>query len=138
MPFAAYLITTYKVIFCLLDVSSNFFVLHDNSITRRHLYKVMLEHCDDNSQKQFLPHRIAKVWNSLPAAATDFTNLTSCRTLTYAYSRVFRTSFFFSRAHVRDKGTVCPLNWLTISYCSYISVYSIQFNKHVCMYVCIN
>jgi len=39
----------------------------------------MLEHSDSNSQKQFLLHRITKVWNSLSAAATDFTNLTSFR-----------------------------------------------------------
>ena len=41
----------------------------------------MLGHCDNNSQKQFLPHRIANVWNSLglPAADTDFTNLISFR-----------------------------------------------------------
>ena len=30
-------------------------------------------------QKQFLSQRIAKVWNSLPAATTDFTNLVSFR-----------------------------------------------------------
>ena len=30
------LITTYKVIFGLLDVSSNFFVVRDNSVTRGH------------------------------------------------------------------------------------------------------
>jgi len=71
------LITTYKVIFGLLDVSSNFFVVRDNSITRGHPYKVMLEHCDNNSQKQFLSQRIAKIWISLPAAAIDFTNLVS-------------------------------------------------------------
>ena len=47
------LITTYKVIFGLLDVSSNFFVFRDNSVTRGHPYKVMLGHCDNNSQKQF-------------------------------------------------------------------------------------
>jgi len=69
------LITTYKVIFGLLEVSSNFFVFRDNSVTS----KVMLGHCDNNSQKQFLPHRIAKVWNSLPAADTEFTNLISFR-----------------------------------------------------------
>jgi len=62
------LITTCKVIFGLLDVSSNFFVFRDNSVTRGHPYKVMLGHCDNNSQKQFLPRRIANVWNSLPAA----------------------------------------------------------------------
>jgi len=73
------LITTYKVIFGLLDVSSNFFAFRDNSVTRGHPYKVMLGHCDNNSQKQFLPHRIANVWNSLPATDTDFTNLTSFR-----------------------------------------------------------
>jgi len=39
----------------------------------------MLGHCDNNSQKQFLPHRIANVWNSLPAADTDFINLISFR-----------------------------------------------------------
>ena len=32
-----------------------------NSVTRGHPYKVMLGHCDNNSQKQFLPHRIANV-----------------------------------------------------------------------------
>jgi len=77
------LITTYKVIFGLLDVSSNFFVLRDNSVTRSpkdfNPYKVMLGRCDNNSQKQFLPHRIANVWNSLPAADIDFTNLISLR-----------------------------------------------------------
>jgi len=72
-------ITTYKVIFGLLDVNSNFFVFRDNSVTRGHPYKVMLGHCDNSSQKQFLPHRIANVWNSLPAADTDFTNLISFR-----------------------------------------------------------
>ena len=50
------LFTTYKVIFGLLDVRSNFFVVCDNSITRGHPYKLMLEHCDNNSQKQFLSH----------------------------------------------------------------------------------
>jgi len=54
-----------------------FFVVRDNSITRGHPYKVMLEHCDNNSQKQFLSQRIAKIWISLPAAAIDFTNLVS-------------------------------------------------------------
>jgi len=43
----------------------------------QHPYKLMLEHCDNNSQKQVLSQRIAKIWNSLPAAAIDFTNLVS-------------------------------------------------------------
>jgi len=73
------LITTYKVIFGLLDVSSDFFVVRDNSITRGHPYKLMLGHCDNNSQKQFLSQRIAKTWNSLPTAAIDFTNLVSLK-----------------------------------------------------------
>ena len=38
-------------------------------------------------------------------------------------------------AHVRDQGPVCPLSWLTVLHCSYISVYSIYFSK-TCMYVC--
>ena len=42
----------------------------------------------------------------------------------------------FSRAYVRDQGPVCLLNWLTVLYCSNIFVYSIQFSKHECMYVC--
>jgi len=41
--------------------------------------RVMLGHCDNNSQKQFLPHRIANIWNYLPAADTDFTKLISFR-----------------------------------------------------------
>jgi len=36
------LITTYKVIFGLLDVSSNFFVVRDNSVTRGHPYKLTI------------------------------------------------------------------------------------------------
>ena len=60
-----------------VDVSSNFFVVRNNSVTRGHRYRLMLEHCDNNSQKQFLSRRIAKVWNGLPTAAVDFTNLVS-------------------------------------------------------------
>jgi len=71
------LITACKVIFGLLDVSSNFFVVRGSSVTRGHPHKLMLEHCDNNSQKQFLLQRIAKIWNSLSAAAIDFTNLVS-------------------------------------------------------------
>jgi len=40
----------------------------------------MMEHCEKNSHRQFLSQRIAKVWNSLPAAEIDFTNLVSFST----------------------------------------------------------
>jgi len=55
------LIMTYKVIFGLLDVSSNFYVVRDNSITKGHPYKIMIKHRDNNSHRQFLSQRIAKV-----------------------------------------------------------------------------
>ena len=69
-----------KVIFGLVDVSTNFCVNCDNTVTRWDSCKIMIEHCDNSAQKQFLSHRIAKVWNSLPAGVIDFTNLVSFRT----------------------------------------------------------
>ena len=42
--------------------------------------KKLIEYCDNNAQKQFLSHRMAKVWNSLPAGVIDFTNSVSFRT----------------------------------------------------------
>ena len=72
----------------------------------------MLGHCDNNSQEQFVPHRIANVWNSLPAADTDFTDLisfrasmqnTNLRTFARFQSRYCEsTILFIIRAHVRD------------------------------------
>jgi len=44
------------------------------------LIKKMIEHRDNNAEKQFLSRRIAKVWNSLPAGVSDFTNLVCFRT----------------------------------------------------------
>jgi len=72
---------TYKVIFCLVDVSTNFFVVRDNTVTRRHSYKIMIEHWDNNAQKQFLPlhaiamerycHRMASVCLSVRPSVCD-------------------------------------------------------------------
>jgi len=125
------LITTYKVTFGLLDVSSNFFVFRDNSVTRGHPYKVMLGRCDNSSQRQFLLHRIANVCNSLPAADIDFTNLISfrasiqninLRTFTRFQSRfslILRIyDPFLLLGHTLDtmQGPVCLLNWRTDFY----------------------
>ena len=75
------------------DVNSNFFVVRYNSVTRGHPYKIMMEHCEKNSHRQFLSQRIAKVSNSLPAAEIDFTNLvsfsTSLQDINFTYIHAF-------------------------------------------------
>ena len=97
----------------------------------------------NNSQKQFLPHRIANVWNSLPAADTDFTNLISFRAsmqnITYTHSRDFSLvaanlrSFFVIRAHVRDHARSCLS--FELAHCFYLfyivlNFCFVQFNKN--------
>ena len=62
------LVSTYKIIFGLSDVSSNFFVVSENCSTRGHQFKLLLEHCETNTRKQFFAQRVVTVWNSLPAA----------------------------------------------------------------------
>ena len=69
------LVTTYKIIFGLLDVGCDLFVIRENSSTRGHPFKVMLEHCDINIRKSFFSQRVAPVWNSLSEALTDFSSL---------------------------------------------------------------
>ena len=71
------LVSTYKFIFGLSDVSSNFFAVRENCSTRGHQFKLMLEHCDTNTRKHFFAQRVVTVWNSLPAATTNFTTLTA-------------------------------------------------------------
>jgi len=131
------LITTYKVIFGLLDVSSNFFLLHDNSVTRGHPYKVMLEHCNNNSQKQFLPRRIAKDWTvyqQWPLILLIWPlSEPACRTLTYAYSHIFRASFF-SLGHTSETKVLCVL-WTGLPFytvLTFLFIPSSSTNMYVC------
>ena len=108
----------------------------------------MLGHCDNNSQKQFLPHRIANVWNSLPAADIDFTNLISfrasrlCRTLTYTHVHAILVSllriydpFYYYRAHVRDHAMQGHCVSFELAHCFYLfytvlNLCFVQFNNH--------
>ena len=73
------LITAYKLIFGLSDSHSEFFVVRENSTTRGHPYKIMPEHCHINIRKYFFSQRVTKIWNSLPAASINFTDLKAFR-----------------------------------------------------------
>jgi len=64
IPGYVYLKLRYFLAYCPEDEKYNYLEI-DQEVYR---------HCDNNTRKQFLPHRnrIANVWNSLPAADTHF------------------------------------------------------------------
>jgi len=61
---------------------STHFVLHElDTGTRGHSLKLFAYHSRIDARKHFLCNRIVQCWNSLPATPTDFSSLTSFRSL---------------------------------------------------------
>lgn len=71
------LITTYKILFGLIDVTvSDFFTFADQDHnTRGHSYKLLGGQCRVNVRQHYFAERVVNVWNSLNVQPNDFKNL---------------------------------------------------------------
>ena len=70
------LVTTYKIIFGLLRVSSeDFFILRCSTYLRGHSYMLEKSRNINTVRQWFFSNRIVNIWNNLPISTTDFTSL---------------------------------------------------------------
>ena len=72
------LITTYKIIFSLLDVNAaQFFTFPNNPVTRGHRYRITRTRFRVDVRRHSFAIRVIEPWNNLPEDHTNFTNLST-------------------------------------------------------------
>ena len=49
----------------------------DRTVTRGNPFKLSVNYCRTNTQKNFFSERVVKVWNSLPPSIVNFASLAS-------------------------------------------------------------